>query len=741
MLKRNKAIAIAIAFVFCMSFIAPALIAPSVAQAAAVDYSYSGPGEIASIGDLAKAQLIVSISDIGSLYGSGNGDYLTVTLPSELKFNSAPSPKSDTGKVATDAGALSNGNKSVTYEVYNPGTQFGSAKIMIPFNTVTMTGSSSDELKISVGGTGIFQNGSTVSMGKISNVGSFNVTVDSVKTISDSVSPIGDIIITENSVCIGNESSGALTGNLEIEFEEDDDFNWDIPSNVTVTGQWGITGTVPVANITKPGNVLTIPLASLTRTSGIGRIVISGMSIDPQDPNKTGDIVAKVKAPADPTTNKELDKVELVVAKYGSYNVTVTEDTVTEATAGKTDVKIGSFIIEEEVAGSLVAGRTVTFELPSGVKWQTKPTITVQKGYSALSSGSGTDAYIKDSKGRTLKYTVPAGGGSRSKLLVEKGKVYVEPGFEGPIEVTVGGSAGAEGTVKVAEVKPAVTIKAEGVKDVVVGSQNQQVADILIVENDKEAILKDGQIVVALDEGYKFYKKPVVEVTEGDLETDSVKLNSDNDELTIKIKDDSTVASTLKLSEVYVTGFRSAPEGPVKAILVEAAGTGSGSTALDEGYDETKWVGSTGTSTKYSETSAGDVIVANCVTPASAGASISFKVGSNIYTVNGVNKVMDASPYIKGDRTYVPMRYMAETLGAEVVWDQTAQTVTLTKGDTVVVFTIGSTTYTVNGESAVADVAPEITSDRTMLPARYAAEALGAVVGWDAATQTVIINQ
>jgi len=84
---------------------------------------------------------------------------------------------------------------------------------------------------------------------------------------------------------------------------------------------------------------------------------------------------------------------------------------------------------------------------------------------------------------------------------------------------------------------------------------------------------------------------------------------------------------------------------------------------------------------------------------------------------------------------------MAETLGAEVVWDQTAQTVTLTKGDTVVVFTIGSTTYTVNGESAVADVAPEITSDRTMLPARYAAEALGAVVGWDAGTQTVIINQ
>ena len=248
---------------------------------------------------------------------------------------------------------------------------------------------------------------------------------------------------------------------------------------------------------------------------------------------------------------------------------------------------------------------------------------------------------------------------------------------------------------------------------------------------------------MALDEGYKFYKKPVVEVTEGDLEIDSTKLNSDNDELTIKIKSDSSEASTIKLSDVYVTGFRSAPEGPVKAILVEAEGdvgdtSVTGSTALDEGY---KWYKEDRNDERFSEVSAGAVVIANCVTPAGSGASISFKVSSNIYTVNGVNKVMDASPYIKSDRTYVPMRYVAEALGAEVVWDQTAQTVTLTKGDTVVVFTIGSTTYTVNGESAVADVAPEITSDRTMLPARYAAEALGAVVGWDQATQTVIITQ
>jgi hypothetical protein len=101
---------------------------------------------------------------------------------------------------------------------------------------------------------------------------------------------------------------------------------------------------------------------------------------------------------------------------------------------------------------------------------------------------------------------------------------------------------------------------------------------------------------------------------------------------------------------------------------------------------------------------------------------------------------MDVAPYIKNGRTYVPMRYAAETIGAEVVWDATAQTVTLTKGDTVAVFTIGSTTYTINGEAKTCDVAPELTSDRTMLPARYVAEAFGASVGWDAASQTVLIQ-
>ena len=98
-----------------------------------------------------------------------------------------------------------------------------------------------------------------------------------------------------------------------------------------------------------------------------------------------------------------------------------------------------------------------------------------------------------------------------------------------------------------------------------------------------------------------------------------------------------------------------------------------------------------------------------------------FVIGSNIYTVNGLTKIMDVAPYINNGRTFVPYRYLALALGVaedDIVWDDATKKVTVTKGDTVVEATIGSTTLTVNGEAVTMDVAPEIKNGRTMLPAR-----------------------
>ena len=106
--------------------------------------------------------------------------------------------------------------------------------------------------------------------------------------------------------------------------------------------------------------------------------------------------------------------------------------------------------------------------------------------------------------------------------------------------------------------------------------------------------------------------------------------------------------------------------------------------------------------------------------------TISMTVGSNDFVINDtIVTIPDAAPYIANSRTYVPFRALGEAIGADVVWDNDARTVTYTLDGNEIVMTIGSTTYTVNGVEKTMDVAPEITGERTYVPIRFIGEALG----------------
>lgn len=102
----------------------------------------------------------------------------------------------------------------------------------------------------------------------------------------------------------------------------------------------------------------------------------------------------------------------------------------------------------------------------------------------------------------------------------------------------------------------------------------------------------------------------------------------------------------------------------------------------------------------------------------------------------------DPKPVIISDRTYVPIRRVLEYMGAKVEWNDEKRTVTVTSADniTVVVLTIDSPEINVftftsvlhaDKETVQSDVAPIILNDRTMLPIRVVAEALGADVDYD----------
>ena len=109
-------------------------------------------------------------------------------------------------------------------------------------------------------------------------------------------------------------------------------------------------------------------------------------------------------------------------------------------------------------------------------------------------------------------------------------------------------------------------------------------------------------------------------------------------------------------------------------------------------------------------------------------------------TINGEEKSFDVMPQIVDGRTLVPMRAIFEALGAEVSWDEGTKTATGKTSSTTVSLTIDKKEADVNGREVTLDVPAQIIASRTMVPARFVAESLGCKVDWNDGTKTVIID-
>ncbi|HOC53358.1 MAG TPA: copper amine oxidase N-terminal domain-containing protein, partial [Caldisericia bacterium] len=114
-----------------------------------------------------------------------------------------------------------------------------------------------------------------------------------------------------------------------------------------------------------------------------------------------------------------------------------------------------------------------------------------------------------------------------------------------------------------------------------------------------------------------------------------------------------------------------------------------------------------------------------------------FYINNTTYYLNDKMKTMDVAPIILEGRTLLPIRYVAEALGATVEWEAIEQKVTIRFKDTVIELWIGKNLATVNGEYKLIDptnpnVKPiVIPPGRTMLPIRFIAENLGCKVDWN----------
>ncbi len=128
-------------------------------------------------------------------------------------------------------------------------------------------------------------------------------------------------------------------------------------------------------------------------------------------------------------------------------------------------------------------------------------------------------------------------------------------------------------------------------------------------------------------------------------------------------------------------------------------------------------------------------------TTATDGSLLVLQVGSKSYLKNGAHLTMDVEPEIVKGRTFVPIRFVSEALGAGVNWNETTKTVTITSGLTVIVLKIGSVEATVRDKKLVLEAAPYIKAGRTMTPIRLVSEGLGMFVHWGSQARQVFIRE
>ena len=119
---------------------------------------------------------------------------------------------------------------------------------------------------------------------------------------------------------------------------------------------------------------------------------------------------------------------------------------------------------------------------------------------------------------------------------------------------------------------------------------------------------------------------------------------------------------------------------------------------------------------------------------------MTYAVEQTTVIINGTKLVMEEQPVLINGRTLVPLRAIFEAMNVIPKWDSVTKTVSAKTDSVDMKLTIGSQKAIVNGKNIKLDAPGTLVNGRTMVPARFIAETLGADVKWDAYTRTVMIS-
>ena len=435
--------------------------------------------------------------------------------------------------------------------------------------------------------------------------------------------------------------------------------------------------------------------------------------------------------------NSNVSPSSLVVGEYVPYDVMVKPEKILSVIAGK-DIEglyRSKITIEEPATASLQGKRYMEFsfvdekgeEVDASLQDGENLKLTHKAGDVidfTIDNSSIADYGTKTGRTDNRSIETVASGNNKDNALANEFDLYVntqstnnrsryelevpfvvDSAFEGKLFLKVKGAGAGEQLVQIADVK--------------IGLQKQKGSDILIKETEAGALQdyvpkgnsKYAEYDVSVGTKYNIrFNSGSMTVKEGDLKLVPKKESGSKDgKIYVNVDRRSTKASTLLVSGVNVTLDRAVPYGPFKL---------SGNFGVVEARHD---LGNTTKKFDYF----------TVVTPVSDDKRITtvFTIDSkDRYEVNGVKKqlsTMDVAPFIQDGRTMLPVRYIAEAIGAEVNYDPKTRIATFQKNQFVVTLNIDKNVMYVNGSPVQLYTKPTNVEGRIFLPLVNVAQAFG----------------
>ena len=349
-------------------------------------------------------------------------------------------------------------------------------------------------------------------------------------------------------------------------------------------------------------------------------------------------------------------------------------------------------------------------------------------------------------------------------------RLVADPDFEGDVVLTLSGDAMEEQEVTIAKFVKPYTVSAQQ-NDLTIDYRNTEIpTDVVITEAEAGLWEKGTEFALTLDKIDFDVDASVTADDKSGMEIKDVKTKDGEIRFTVDSESDDEPA-TLTVSDLTLYMDRNLPAGAydlnmyaLDMLGVDSAEKaedfdGSDYKAADKGYltqtlladeDTTVFVGDESDDIDYTaKTGFVNIVTAGSDTTGFT-TKLTVPIGEN-YLIAGETKVeQDAPAYINAEGyTMLPVRAISTSLGIDnnnVLWDQATKTVTILYGDRIISMTAGASVMYVNGSSIPTSSSVEIVNDRTFLPMRDLATALGVTdLTWDTdpttgKTTTVYMN-